>query len=413
MLSWMSRDGKLILLSRITRGVGYGFLSVVLAIYLRLLGLNDSAIGIVLTSTLASSACFTILAGALERKIGRKRTLLVLAALMSLAGSIFFLTTSYLALLLAALVGTINVTGTEVGPFLSVEQAVIPQTCDTSRRTLAFAWYGLGGTLATSAGALLGGVPPALQAAGLGLLDSFRPIFGLYVLTGLTTLLLYLFLSKDVERTPAPSSAPAQDFLSPQSRRRVAGLSALFAMDAFGGGFVLQSVVSYWFYVRFGASLAQISLVFFGAGVLTAFSFLAAERVSRRIGLVSTMVLTHLPSNLLLVMVPLAPSFQAALGLYLARMSISQMDVPTRQSYVVAIVDPDERVAAAGLTNVSRNVAQSVSPSLSGYLLQFVSLSAPFFVGGGLKIAYDLLLYTSFSKVGEGPPSREPPDETA
>jgi MFS family permease len=397
MLQWMSKDGRVLLLSRAIRGVGYGFLSVVLAIYLRLLGYDEVSIGILFTATLVSSVAFTILAGILERRVGRRRMLVLFAALMSAAGSIFVASTNYVALLLAALVGTINVTGGEVGPFLTVEQAMIPQTCSQERRTLAFAWYSVAGAIATSAGALVGGLPPFLQSRGISLLDSFRPVFLLYSLIGVATAILYLKLSRNVE---SPSSRrhgqSAQALLSPRSKRLIAKLSGLYALDSFGGGFVLQSIVSYWFYARFGASLEQISLIFFAAGLLTALSFLAAERLARAVGLVKTMVFTHLPSNVLLILVPLAPSLTGAMALYLARMSLSQMDVPTRQSYTVAIVRQEERVAAAGFTNVSRNLAQSISPSFSGYALQFVSLSFPFFIGGGLKIAYDIALYLSF-----------------
>jgi MFS family permease len=252
----MNKDGKILLLARIARGIGYGFLSVVLAIYLKLLGFDEVGIGVILTATLVSSAVFTILTSILERKIGRKRLLVLFAALMSLAGGTFIISTNYVALLFAALIGTINVTGTEVGPFLSVEQAIIPQTCNQERRTLAFAWYSVGGTLATSAGALVSALPSVLQSNGFALLDSFKPLFGIYVLIGVATLLLYLVLSDRVESPSLrQSKQAARSLLSPESKRVMAKLSGLFALDSFGGGFVLQSFVSYWFYVRFGASL--------------------------------------------------------------------------------------------------------------------------------------------------------------
>jgi predicted MFS family arabinose efflux permease len=395
MLSWMNMDGKILLLSRVTRGVGYGFLSIVLAIYLKLLGFDEVSIGIILTATLASSAVFTVLATFLERKIGRKTLLVMFAALMSVAGSIFIASTNYVAILFAALIGTINVTGTEVGPFLSVEQAIIPQTCDEERRTSAFAWHSMGGTLATSVGALIGGIPPILQSSGFSQIGSFKPVFALYVLIGVATLLLYLLLSGSVEASKK-SSLPENKILSPKSRGAVAKLAGLFALDSFAGGFVLQSIVSYWFFVRFGASLEQISIIFFGAGALTAASYLAAATLAKKIGLVRTMVFTHLSSNVLLMLVPFAPTLLGATAFYLARISLSQMDVPTRQSYTVAIVNPEERVAAAGFTNISRNAAQSISPYFSGYLLQFLSTSFPFFIGGGLKIIYDISLYANF-----------------
>lgn len=397
MLSWLHRDGKILLASRIIRAVGYGFLSVVLAIYLRLLGFEETRIGIILTATLVSAAAFTILASFLERKIGRKKMLILFAMLMSIAGSIFMLTTNFVALLIAALIGTINVTGTEVGPFLSVEQAIIPQMCDEKRRTFTFALYNTSGTFAASAGVLLVGLPSILEKTlDLTLLDSFRPIFALYVLTGVATLLLYFSLSSRVEAPPSQSKLTRYRLLSGKSKGIVAKLSLLFAIDSFAGGFVLQSIVAYWFFTRFNVPLEQISGIFSVAGVLTAISFLVASKIADRIGLINTMVFTHIPSNILLTMVPLAPTLPLAISFYLARMSLSQMDVPTRQSYTVAMVSPEERVAAAGFTNISRNVSQAISPSISGYVIQFLSLSSPFFIGGGLKILYDVLLYVKF-----------------
>jgi len=397
MLSWLSRDGKILLMSRIIRAIGYGFLSVVLAIYLSLLGLEEFRIGVILAGALLGGAMFTILASLLERRLGRRGMLILLAALMSVAGSVFLLTTNFVALLVAALIGTINATGTEVGPFLSIEQAIIPQTCDERRRTLAFALYNTGGSLATSVGALLSGLPSAIQRTlQLTLVDSFKPVFALYILIAGVTLLLYASLSGRVEASTPPQGASRHRIFSPESRWIVTRLSALFALDAFAGGFVIQSVVAYWFFARFEAPLEQLSVIFSTAGVLTALSFLAAARLAGKIGLINTMVFTHIPSNVLLMAVPLAPTFPLAIAFYLARMGLSQMDVPTRQSYTVAIVEPEERVAASGFTNTSRNVAQAVSPSIAGYALQFFSLSFPFVIGGVLKIFYDILLYAEF-----------------
>ncbi len=400
MLAWMSKDGKLLLTSRITRAFGYGFLSVVLAIYLKLVGFEELRIGIILTATLLGGAAFTALASLAERKIGRRRMLMLFAGLMSIAGAIFVFTNEYVSLLLAALLGTINVTGTEVGPFLSVEQAIIPQTSESRKRNLAFALFSTLGTLATSAGALVSGLPSILQKSfGFGIVDSFRPVFVLYVLVGVVTFILYGSLSNNVEISFAQNRLSSYNLLSPESKRLITKLSSLFALDSFAGGFVIQSIVAYWFFTKFSVPLAQVSVIFSAAGVLTALSFLAAAKIADKIGLVNTMVFTHIPSNILLMMVPLAPSFLLAMGFYLARMSLSQMDVPARQSYTVAIVNPEERVSAAGFTNISRNIAQAVSPSISGYTLQFLSLSYPFFVGGGLKIIYDLLLYSNFRSI--------------
>ncbi len=229
---------------------------------------------------------------------------------------------------------------------------------------------------------------------------------------GVTTLLLYTVLSDKIDSPPIQQSKqPGRSLLSSESRRVIARLSGLFALDSFGGGFVLQSFVSYWFYARFGASLEQISLIFFGTGVLTALSFLPAEKLAMRIGLVNTMVFTHLPSSVLLMLVPLAPNLAGAMAFYLGRMALSQMDVPTRQSYIVEMVRPEERVAAVSFTNISRNLSQATSPSFAGYLLQFLSLSSPFFIGGALKIAYDISLYMNFRTLKSPEESKRRPQE--
>lgn len=405
---WLSNDGKLLLASRTLRAVAYGFISVILAIYLKQAGFQELEIGIVLTATLLSSALFTIIAIFYADRVGRKRSLIILAVLMAISGLLFALTTDYTLLLIAALIGTINVTGTEVGAFLSIEQAAIPQVSPEEKRTLAFSLYNTAGTLAVALGALLGGVPEFLQHSfGTRLVDSFKPLFILYSIIAVTTGVIYLFLSARVEVRSIKSAPKTSQLLRPESRRRVFKLSALFALDSFAGGFVLQSIVAYWFFARFQISLISISAIFFGANVLTAVSFLVAARLASRIGLVRTMVFTHIPSNILLIMIPLAPTLPSALAFYLARMSLSQMDVPTRQSYTVAIVSPEERTAAAGVTNISRNVTQAVSPSIAGHVLQLVSLSFPFFIGGGLKMIYDLLLYASFKRIK---PPEEVPD---
>jgi predicted MFS family arabinose efflux permease len=363
-------------------------------------------IGIVLTSTLISSALFTFLAIFYADRIGRRKTLTLLAGLMAISGLIFAFTTNYALLLMAALIGTINVTGTEVGAFLSIEQATMPQTCPAVKRTFAFSLYNTSGTLAVAVGALLGGIPQQLQASlGIATADSFKPLFFLYSMVAVSTAATYLLLSDKIEVHNNPKPEKHQT-LSTESRRRISKLSAFFALDSFAGGFVLQSIVAYWFFTRFEAPLGSVATIFFGANVLTAVSFLAAAKLASKLGLIRTMVFTHVPSNVLLIMIPLAPSFALALSFYLARMSLSQMDVPTRQSYTLAIVGHEERTAAAGVTNVSRNIAQAVSPSIAGYVLQFVSLSFPFITAGGLKIVYDLLLYFNFKRIN-------PPEELA
>ncbi len=405
-LDWVSRDGKLLLTARIVRTFSYGFLSIVLAIYLKLMGFNELFIGIVLTATLVNSVIFNLFASFYADKIGRKKILIIYAVLMAISGAIFLTTNNYVALIVSALIGTINVTGTEVGAFLSIEQAILPQTVnDVRKRNSIFAIYNMVGTFAMSAGVLLAGLPQFIQKLyGLNQVESIRILFLFYSICAVVVIGIYIFLSKKIELDQNVAKTTSIRTISPKSKGIVAKLSSLFAVDSFGGGFVIQSIVSFWFFTKFGADLTTLSYIFSIAGVLTAFSFLFATKIASRIGLINTMVFTHIPSNLLLILLAFAPTFPIAIGIYLARMSLSQMDVPTRQSYIVAVVNEDERIAAAGITNTSRNIAQAVSPSLAGAIIQSLSLSAPFVVGGLLKIVYDIGIYVNFRKI-------KPPEE--
>lgn len=407
-LDWLSREGKLLLTARIVRTFAYGFLSIILAIYLKLIGFDEILIGIVLSATLVNSVIFTLVASFYADKIGRRKILIIYAFLMSVSGVIFLVTNNYIALIAAALIGTINVTGSETGAFLSIEQAILPQTVkNLKKRTTIFALYNMVGTFAMSVGVLLSGLPAILQQSyGFNQIESIKPLFLLYSLLAIVVIGIYLLLSKNIElevnnqnKKEKPSSV-----LSQKSKGIVGKLSALFAVDSFAGGFVIQSIVSYWFFTKFGADLPSLALIFSVAGVLTALSFLVATKIAGRIGLINTMVFTHIASNILLVLVAFAPTFPIALVLYLSRMSLSQMDVPTRQSYLVAIVREEERTAAAGITNTSRNIAQAVSPSITGVIIQSLWLSAPFVIGGVLKIVYDLGLFINFRKI-------RPPEE--
>ena len=405
-LRWLSKDGKLLLAARTLRTFAYGFLSVILAIYLKLVGFEDFYIGLILTATLINSVIFTLIASFYADRIGRRKILILYAALMSISGVIFFITTNYIALIASALIGKINVTGTETGAFLSIEQAALPQTInDVKKRNTVYALYNMVGTFAMSAGILLSGLPQIIaQQYGLNQIESIRPLFLLYGIIGLAVLGIYYLISNKVEVQVNGNnynlSKPLKQALSPKSKQIVGKLSPLFALDSFAGGFVIQSIVSLWFFTKFGVELTTLSYIFSIAGVLTAFSFLAAAKFANRIGLINTMVFTHIPSNILLILVAFAPTFPLAVAFYLARMTLSQMDVPTRQSYLVAVVREDERTAAAGITNISRNITQAVSPSLAGYILQSLSfLSAPFVLGGVLKIVYDVILYFNFKRI--------------
>lgn len=397
--------------ARILRTFAYGFLSIVISIYLKLIGFDGFLIGLILTSTLINSVIFTLVASFYADRIGRRKMLVIYAIMMAISGVIFFVTSNYIALIVAGLIGTINVTGTETGAFLSIEQAVLPQTVkDTKKRNTLFAFYNMAGTFAMSAGVLVSGLPEIIQHQyGLNQIDSIRLLFLAYSILGIGVLGIYLSLSKRVEIIQGREGGedqgekripkPLTQTLSPTSKKIVAKLSGLFAIDSFGGGFVIQSIVSLWFFTKFGADLTLLSYIFSIAGVLTAFSFLASAKIADRIGLINTMVFTHLPSNILLILVAFSPTLPIAIAFYLARMALSQMDVPTRQSYIVAVVKEDERTAAAGITNISRNITQAISPSIAGLILQSVSLLfAPFLLGGLLKIVYDIALYLQFKR---------------
>jgi MFS family permease len=402
-------DVRLLFATRAVRLFAYGFLSVVLVLYLSALGFTEGRIGFLLTLTLLGDTAISLALTTRADRWGRRRTLVAGAVLMVLAGVVFALSRDFWVLLAAATVGVVSPAGNEVGPFLAVEQAALSQATPGERRTLVFAWYTLAGSLATALGSLTaGGLAQLLQAGGMAPLASYRAVVLGYAVIGLLLAGLFLRLSPGAE-APAAAARPrslVENLLGlHRSRRVVLGLSALFSLDAFAGGFVVQSFVAYWFHRRFGAEPATLGAIFFVANALAGFSALAAARVAARIGLVRTMVFTHLPSNVLLLLVPFMPTLGLAMAVLFLRFSISQMDVPTRQSYTMAVVDPDERSAAAGVTGVARTVGASLAPVLAGPLFASAALSGvPFLVAGGLKIVYDLVLYARFRSL---PPPEE------
>jgi MFS family permease len=392
-------DVRLLFMTRAARMFSYGFLSVVLVLYLAALGFGEGRIGILLTLTLAGDTLVSLWLTTNADRIGRRRMLIAGATLMTAAGVPFALSGDFTVLLVAATVGVISPSGNEVGPFLAIEQASLSQVIPDDRRTAVFAWYNLAGSLSTAAGALAGGwIAQGLQAGGMPPAGSYRVLVAAYAAFGIVLAAAFLFLSKAVEAPARPGSAGGIG-IGRESKPVVARLAALFSLDAFAGGFVIQSIVAYWFHVRFGVSPGVLGSIFFLANILAGVSALMAARIAKRIGLINTMVFTHLPSNVLLILVPLMPSLPLAIALLLARFSISQMDVPTRQSYTMSAVKPEERSAAAGVTGIARTTGASVAPALTGQLIASPSLSSlPFFIAGGLKIVYDLLLYRSFKK---------------
>ena len=399
------RDVLLLFSTRIIRLFAYGFLSVVLALYLSAIGLDERLIGLLISVTLAGDAVVSLWLTTSADRLGRKRMLIVGSLLMAGAGAAFVITRNPALLMLAAIVGVISPSGGEIGPFLSIEQAALTQLLPDKQRTGVFAWYNLVGSFATALGALAGGwLSGALQASGSTPADSYQAVIIGYALAGVVLLLFFVLLSRRVEAVPATATAKRRLGLH-KSRGIVMKLSALFALDAFGGAFVVQSIMAYWFFVKFGVDARVLGSIFFGANILAGISALLAARIAARFGLINTMVFTHIPSNILLILVPLMPTLPLAIAVLLVRFSISQMDVPTRQSYTIAVVEPDERSAASGVTTIARSVGAAISPALTGLLLANPALlSLPFFIAGTLKIIYDLLLYRSFLAV-------KPPEE--
>ena len=399
----LTPDGWLLFATRFIRLFAYGGLSVVLVLYLVSVGLTESDVGLLLTATLLGDTLISLYLTTRADRIGRRRTLIVGAGLMAAAGLAFGLTAHFWLLVTAGTIGVISPSGQEVGPFVAIEQAALSQVVAARVRTEVFAWYTLAGSVATALGALAAGMLTHTLQASWAAVDSYRAIVVAYACIGVLLMLLFRRV------TPASEVATTGNTLTGirRSRQVVLKLSALFALDSFGGGFVVQSFAAYWFYLRFGVDPQTLGMLFFAANVLAGISALFASRLANRIGLVNTMVVTHLPSNVLLILIPFMPTLTLAALMLLVRFSISQMDVPARQSYVMAVVDPHERSAASGITGVARTTGAALSPLFAGLLFAQPSLiSVPFLIAGTLKIVYDLLLFRAFRAV-------KPPEETA
>jgi MFS family permease len=410
-LSALTRDGRLLFVTRFARLFAYGSLSVILVFYLIGLGLTEAQSGLVLTLTLAGDVVVSLLLTTQADRIGRRRMLVIGAFLMAAAGVAFASTRNLFFLILAGTVGVISPSGNEVGPFLSIEQAALSHIVPSPARTEIFAWYTMAGSLATALGALCGGfVTQALQQTSMTPVASYRAVVLVYAALGVLLAFLFTRLSELVEVGAVPSSSDSTAgignvFGITRSRNVVLKLSSLFALDSFAGGFVVQSFAAYWFYLRFGVEPAMLGAIFFWANVFAGISAVVASRLAARIGLVRTMVFTHLPSNILLILVPLMPNLSLAVLVLLLRFSISQMDVPARQSYIMAVVPAEERSAAGGFTGVARTTGAAISPLFVGFLFARPSLiSVPFFIAGALKIVYDLMLYREFVTI-------QPPEE--
>jgi len=395
-----SPDVRRLLQVRGLRAFGDGYVSLLLPVYLLSLGLTPFQVGIVTTATLLGSGALTLLVGLNAHRLRYRTLLLAAAALMTATGFAFAAATTFLPLLLIAFVGTLNPSSGDVSVFLPLEHAVLSRIAGDRTRTATFARYSLVGALIGAIGALFAGVPEIVAAAmHFDVRTAYQLMFVLYGVLGLASALVY-------RKLPAAIAADAEVPASPlhRSRRIVYTLAALFSLDAFAGGFIVQSLLALWLFERFQLSIAEAGMIFFWTGVLSAFSYLLAARIADRIGLVNTMVFTHLPSSILLVLAPFAPTLGWVIALLLVRSALSQMDVPTRSSYVMAIVTPSERAAAASITSVPRSLASAVSPLIAGYLLGVSGFGWPLIIAGGIKIGYDLLLLATFRTV-------RPPEE--
>jgi predicted MFS family arabinose efflux permease len=396
-----SLDARRILVARGLRAFGDGFVALLVPIYLYDLGFTALAIGAIVTSTLIGTALLTLWVGMAANRHSRRRLLLAAALLMAATGAGFAITTAFWPLLLVAFIGTMNPTSGDASIFLPLEHAALTQTVEPRRRTALFARYSVIGSLAGAIGVLAASLPDWAAAwTGYSRTAAVQLMFVLYALLGIISLLLYRPLSAAVE---APDEAPHRPLQ--QSKRLVYGLAALFGMDSFGTGFLVQSLLALWLYQTFQISVTAAASILFWSGICSTISYFAAVPIAKRIGLINTMVFTHLPSNILLILIPFAPDLTIAIALLLARSALSQMDVPTRASYVMAVVAPEERSAAASITAVPKTFAWAAGSMISGYLLTLSSFGWPLLIGGVVKGAYDILLLAKFQKVR--PPEEE------
>jgi MFS family permease len=375
------------------RAFADGYISLLLPLYLISLGMGPFEVGVIATATLLGSGVLTLLVGLYAWRFQYRSLLLVAALLMAVTGFGFASIEDFWPLLVIAAVGTLNPSSGDVSVFLPLEHALMSHSVRDEERTAIFARYSLIGSLLAAVGSLFAAVPDYLVTIGADRKAAMQIMFSLYGVIGLVCALMYRSVPRHTRTEADSRSAPLR-----KSKKTVYTLAALFSLDSFGGGFVVQSLVALWLYQKFELSTAMAGTIFFWTGVLSAFSYLVAVRIANRIGLVNTMVFTHLPANVFLVLVPFMPSLGWAITLLLARSALSQMDVPTRSSYVMAVVPPEERAAAASVTAVPRSLASAISPMLAGYLLAGSTFGWPLVVAGGLKITYDLLLLSMFGR---------------
>ena len=387
------------------RAFGDGYVSLLLPIYLIELGMSPFQVGIITTATLIGSGIVTLLASFQAYRFTYKTLLLTATALMAATGFSFATVTEFWPLLLVAFVGTLNPSSGDVSLFLPLEHAVLSRFVEDRQRTAVFVRYSMVGALVAAAGALAAGLPDfAAASIQIDARDALQAMFVLYGMIGLLCAAIYATLPKETGATETGTANKARSAPLKKSRKIVFTLAALFSLDAFGGGFVVQSMLALWLFQKFQLSISMAGTIFFWTGIFSALSYLAAIRIANRFGLINTMVFTHLPANILLILIPFMPTLGWAIALLLIRSGLAQMDVPARSSYVMAIVPPEERAAAASMTSVPRSLASAAGPFLAGYLLSISSFGWPLVIAGGLKIIYDLLLLRMFRTV-------KPPEE--
>jgi len=400
MLDWVNRNGKILLAIRPLQAFAGSFVSLFFAIYLNFLGLPLWQTGLVLSGGLTSSTLFNLAAGYLADRMGRRKLLMFFGLLSTAAGLVFTLTSQPMILVVTAVIASMGYGG-GFGAAQMLERVIIAQCCADEERTRLYAIRSTFGSLATASGSLFTGLLVVIQRWGYLESTAYRMMFGIFTALNMVIVFLYLMLDEEVE---IEEEKVAQVALSPETKRYAVLLSILFSMDALGGAFMARSLTAYWFFERFGLGMGKIGMIFSASSLLAAVSFMLAARISKRIGLINTMVFSHLPASLMMIVIPYMHTLETSLFFYLGRSLLSMMDVPTRQSYTMAIVKPEERSRFQALLNLPRNVTMAIGPSIAAYVMQFVGISTPFLIAGIIKSVYDIALWFTFKDI-------KPPEE--
>ena len=400
MLDWVNRNGKILLAVRPIQAFAGSFVSLFFAIYLNSLGLPLWQTGLVLSGGLATSTLFNLVAGYLADRMGRRRLLMFFGLMSTAAGLVFTLTNQPMILVVTAVIASMGYGG-GFGAAQMLERVILAQCCEDEERTDLYAIRSTIGSLATAAGSLFTGLLVVIQSWGYVESTAYRMMFGVFTVLNLVIVFLYLMLDEEAE---VEEEKAVQVALSPETKRYAVLLSILFSMDALGGAFIGRSLAAYWFFERFGLGMDKIGMIFSVSSLLAAVSFMLAASISKRIGLINTMVFSHLPANLMMAVIPYMPTLETSLFFYLGRSLLSMMDVPTRQSYTMAIVKPEERSRFQALLNLPRSVTMAIGPGIAAYVMQFVGISMPFLIAGIIKSFYDIALWFTFKDI-------KPPEE--